>query len=270
MNTYVMITAASGLSVCAAIACGSDDDEPAGADTTTDATLDNLPGAPSTTPSGAPEVEPGSLPVSETGICNNLLHVSDLPFVVTVFAITDACPSQRRGAAPLPSTTVADVRHEGPGKYCAKGVVTNGFAIFLVSYDHINDIPPRPFHAPLDAAALGVTQYRFTIESPPSTGLRISPSNVIGDECPFSSTECIQAGFYVLDEAGLPITITRTGTYTQRIADLRPGPGTPPALALDTTRFAGFEFQLQPGEFDFCVSDVQLLDDAGNPVSEPE
>jgi hypothetical protein len=267
MNTNVMITAASGLSVCAAIACGSDhDDETAGTVTTTDATLENQPGLPS----GTPEAEPGSLPVSETGICNNLLHALDIPFGVAVFAATDACPSQRRGAAPLPSTTVADVRRDAAGKYCVKGVLKSGLVLFIVSYDHINDIPARPFHEPLDAAARGITQYRFTLESPPPTGLQVSPSNVVGDQCPFSSSQCIQAGFYVLDEAGLPITITRAGTYTQRIADLRPGPWVPPTLALDTTRLAGFEFQINPGEFDLCVSDLQLLDDAGNPVSEPE
>jgi len=268
MYTHRVITVASGLSVCAAIACGSDDgDETAGTDATTDTTLENQPSVPP----DMPEVEPGSLPVSETGICNNLLRATDIPLGVSVAAISDACPSQRRGAAPLPSTTVAHVRREAPGKYCVTGQLETGWAIFLVSFDHINDIPARPFHAPLDAAALGITQFRFTIESPPSTGLQVSPANVIGDQCPASSTQCIQAGFYVLDEAGLPVTITSAGTYTQRFADLRPGPGVPATLTLDTTRFAGFEFQLNPnpGAFDFCVSDVQLLDDAGNAVSEP-
>jgi hypothetical protein len=254
--------------VCSAIACGADQGgEPVESSSApSDATLEERPSGSTE----ASEVEAGSRPVSETGVCNNLLRGNDIPFAVAVFAVSDACPSQRRNAAPQPSSTVADVRREAPGKYCASGVVTDGFANLIVSFDHINDLPAPPFHGPLDAAALGVTQFRFSFESPPSTGLRVSPSNVVRDECAFSSDQCIQHGFYILNEAGAPSTITQTGTYTQRIADYRPGPGEPATLLLDMTRFSGFEFQLNPGEFNFCVSDVQLLDDGGNPVSQPE
>jgi hypothetical protein len=248
------MSALGSLWVCAAIACGST----------------GSAAGTSSTPA-APEVEPGSRPVSETGICNNLLKASDIPFATAVFAVSDACPSQRRGVAPLSSsTTVADVRREQAGKYCVTGVLADGFVTFLVSFDHINDLPALPFHGPLDAAANGITQFRFTLESAPQTGLRVSPSNVVRDECPFSSDQCIQSGLYLLDDAGVPITITHAGTYTQRIADLRPGPDVPETLTLDTTRLAGLGFELNPGEFAFCVSEVQLLDDADNPVSPPE
>lgn len=258
MKTHFALEVTTRLSVCASMACGSD--------ATTDTTLENPPGpSPGTT-----DAEPGSRPVSETGICDNLLQANDIPFGVAVFAVTDACPSQRRGAAPLPSTTVADVRREAPGKYCVSGTLESGYVLFLVSFDGINGLSPQPFHVPIDAAALGVDQFRFTIESPPSTGLYVSPSNVVGDQCPASSTQCIQAGFYILDQSGLPSTITMAGTYTERIADLRPGPDVPATLTLDTSRLAGFEFQLLPGNYDFCVSDVQLLDDSGEPIAEPE
>ena len=256
------------MSVCATIACGSDGSgERAGTvPTTTDTTLEETPSPPP----DVVEAEPGSRPVSETGVCNNLLSASDIPFATAVFAVSDACPSQRRGAAPLSSSTVADVTREAPGKYCVSGVLTSGFANLIVSFDHINDLPPPPFHGPLDTLALGVTQFRFTLEPASATGLQVSPSNVVRDECPFDSEQCIQSGLYVLNEAGAPLTITQAGTYTLRIADLRPGPGIPPTLMLDTTRFAGLEFQLNPGELHFCVSDVQLLDGAGHPVSEPD
>src|SRR5262245_29041147 len=211
-------------------------------------------------------VEPGSRPVSETGICNNLFSADDIPFATAIFAISDACPSQRRNAAPMPSSTVADVRHEAPGKYCVRGVLASGgFVSVIVSFDHINDVPAPPFHGPLDAQAIGITQLRFTLESPPATGLQVTPSSVVSDECPFSSDQCIQSGFYILDAAGAPSTITEPGTYTVRFSDLRPGPGVPSTLSLDTTRLAGIELQLNPGELDFCLGDVQL-DDAANPV----
>jgi len=216
----------------------------------------------------ANEVEPGSLPVSVTGICNNLLSASDIPFGTAVFAISDACPSQRREAAPLPSATVADVTRQAPGKYCVNGEVTTGFAILLVSVDHINDRPTPPIHGPLDAPAFGITTLRFTLESPPSTGLQLSASHVVR-ECPASSSDCIQAGFYILNESGAPELVTAAGTYTHALADYRPAAGTPAALALDTTRLAGFELQINPGPFDFCVSDVELLDSAGSSVLPP-
>ena len=268
MSPDIVILGASALSVFAALACGSDGSgERVGTiATTTDPTSEEKP-SPSP---DMPETEPGARPVSETGICNNLLHVSDIPFATAVFAVSDACPSQRRGAAPLSSSTVADVRREAPGKYCVSGVLASGFANLIVSFDHINDLPTPPFHGPLDAAALGITQFRFTLESAAGTGFQASASNVVRDECPVSSDQCIQSGFYLLNEAGAPITITQAGTYTQSIADLRPGPGIPPTLMLDTTRLAGLEFQLNPGEFHFCVSDVQLLDHAGNSVSQTD
>jgi hypothetical protein len=252
--------------VCAVMACGSDPagDRVDGSSTPSD-TPQEQPSPPSTT-----TPEPGSQPVSETGICNNLLNASDIPFATAVFAITDACPSQRRGAAPVASSTIADVRREAPGKYCVSGVLTNGFANLVVSFDHINDMPTPPFHGPLDAAALGVTQFRFTVESAPGAGFQLSPSNVVRDECPVSSDECIQSGFYLLDGAGTPTTITQAGTYTQRIADLRPGPGLAPTLTLDAQRLAGLQFELDPGAIDLCVSDIQLLDDGANPVVDAE
>jgi hypothetical protein len=268
MATNRVMANACGLFMCVAVACASGEsgEKTGRAAMTTDTTVDERLN-PS---SNVPEAEPGSQPVSETGVCNNLLNASDVPFATAVFAISDACPSQRRGTAPLSSPTIADVRHEAPGKYCARGALAGGFATLIVSFDHINDIPAPPFHGPLDAAALGITQFRFTVDSPPASGLQVSPSNVVRDECPFSSDECIQSGLYVLNEAGAPITITQAGTYTQRFTDYRPGPGVPPALTLDTTRLAGLGFELNPGEFDVCVSDVQLLDDAGKPVSPSE
>jgi hypothetical protein len=245
---------------CAALVCCSDEGESPDAPS---AVTDALPELPS--PAAA---EPGSRPVSETGICNNLLSASDIPFATAVFAISDACPSQRRSAPPLPSLTVADVRRSAPGNYCASGMLLEGgFAYLLVSFDHINDRPAPPFHGPLDAPAFGITSVRFTLESPPATGLRVSASNVVDDICPFSSDECIQGGFYVLGETGEPITMDQPGTYTQRLADFQSEPGL--SATLDVTRFAGIALELNPGAFDVCVSGVQLLDEAGRAVPPP-
>jgi hypothetical protein len=268
MRTKLLLALAGVWTLGAASACGST----GGADSAHPAleTTETGAGGQSSTSAGTSEGEPGSLPVSVTGICNNLLAAHDIAFGTAVFAISDACPSQRRGAAPLESTTVADVKREAPGKYCVSGLLSTGFAILIVSVDHINDRPPPQFHGPLDAPAHGITQVRFTLESPPSTGLQVSASNVVRDECPFSSDDCIQSGFYILSEAGTPVNVTEPGTYTHPLSNYRPGPGTPPTLALDTTRLAGFEFQLNPGTFDFCVSDVALLDNANAPVSPPQ
>lgn len=268
MGTKPLLALAKVGAFAAASACGSTE----GVDSVQSGleTMETGTDGPSSMPDGTSDGEPGSLPVSVTGICNNLLAAQDIAFGTAVFAISDACPSQRRGVAPLASTTVADVRREARGKYCVRGVLSTGFASLLVSVDHINDRPAPQFHGPLDAPAFGIAQVRFTLESPPSTGLLVSASHVVRDECPFRSDNCIQSGFYILGEAGTPLNVTEPGTYTYPLTNYRPGPGTPPTPALDTTRLAGFEFKLNPGTFDFCVGDVALLDDAGAPVSPPQ
>jgi hypothetical protein len=268
MGMKLLMALASVWPLGVASACGSSRGEDS-AQTPLEATETGA-GGQSNTPADASEVEPGSLPVSATGICNNLLAAHDIPFGTAVFAISDACPSQRRSAAPLASTSAADVTREAPGKYCVSGVLSTGFAILIVSFDHINDRPTPPVHRPLDARALGITQARFTLESTPSTGLQMSASNVVRDECPVSSDDCIQSGFYILSEAGAPVNVTEPGTYTHPLTNYRPGPDTPPTFALDTTRLGGLEFHLNPGTFDFCVSNVELLDDTDAPVPPPQ
>jgi len=219
---------------------------------------DQVTAAPASVPADAEPSANGE--ASGTAICNHLLAANDIPFATAVFPSTDACPNQRSGFTPQPSTTVAEVRRDAPGSYCLSGEVSTGQVKLVVSFDHINDLPMPAVHGPLDAVALGVSAIQFTLESPPASGLNVALSNVIRDACGAMDL-CINTGLFITSD-GVPIRFTDAGTQTLRLADLEPGAEAVGA-ALDMSRFAGIEFRLNPGPFDFCVHDVRLLDASG-------
>lgn len=107
----------------------------------------------------------------------------------------------------------------------------------------------------------------FTLDTPPTSGLEVSLSHVVEDDCPAERTDCVQVpGFFIMDTPDVPVRFTDAGTYSYAFSDFTPGPGSAPGATLDTTRLVGLQFTLAPGAFDFCVHDVQLFDATGNAV----
>lgn len=201
-------------------------------------------------------------------ICNNRLFANDASLVTSVFPISDACPSQRHQLTPAPSSTVTELRRGGrPGQYCLSGVVTTGSAFLVVSFDHINDQPTPAVHAPLDAQALDIQQIHFALDAPPQSGLSLSISQVVEDNCSAERTDCIYVpGFYLIGEDGQPLLLEESGEYTFDLAEFRPGPGSAIGDTLDRTRLAGMELHLNPDQFDFCIHDIEFRDAGGRPV----
>jgi len=231
---------------------------------------DERTSSPTSSPPESPA--PGGTP--DAPVCDYLYDARDIPFFVTTFPISDACPYQK-GAPPLPSSTITHLTREAPGKICMDGQVTTGWASLITSLDHVGAVGVNAVRTatrqPLDAPALGITALRFTLETPPAGGLAVALSYVSRLECTFTDTGCIQSGFYVMQEGSpkVPLRFSEAGTYTLRFVDVQPGPDTDPTQTLDTTRFSGAEFQLGSGlgSFDFCVRDLQLLNDEGEPVT---
>jgi len=211
---------------------------------------------------------------SDDGICNDVFDASDIPFLVATFPSSDACPTYRGNLAPQPSSTVTHVTRDEPGRICMSGEVTTGWAILIVSFDRINAVAATPApetRQPFDSAALGATALRFTLDPAPANGLQVALSMVTGEGCTATTQDCIQADFYVMVEGrpGVPLAFDESGPQTLRIADFVPAPWADPTNTLDPTRLAGVQFELNPGAFDFCIRDFELLDASGTPITPP-
>jgi hypothetical protein len=204
-------------------------------------------------------------------VCNTLFDASEIPFVAVSFWISDACPSQRTGVAPMPSSTITRLTHQ-PGKICMSGQVTTGWAELVLDFSGNNpngSQPPEQPAAALDAAGLGISQLRFTLDSPPASGLAANLASVLVPGCYGRPNECLHAGYYIMSEdiPGVPERLNEAGTYTLRIADFQAAPWVDPTRELDTSRLAFLDFEIGSGDYDFCIHDLQLLDDAGSPVA---
>jgi hypothetical protein len=211
----------------------------------------------------------------DAAVCNNYLEPNAIPFATALFLVSDACPSPRERVAPVASsTTTINVSQDQPGEICMNGQVSTGWANLIVSLDRINDIfgdtPPPVTRQPLNTVALGIAGLRFTLDPAPANGLHVALSQVIADNCTVTQ-DCIRAGFYMMAEGspGVLLNFDEAGQQTLRIADFERAPWEDPTRELDTTQISGVEFELNAGEFDFCIRDFALLDASGNAVAPP-
>jgi len=211
-----------------------------------------------------------TITTQSTAVCNALFDAREIPFVAVTFWTSDACPSQRTGVAPMPSSTITRLTHE-PGKICMSGQVTTGYAELFLDFSGNNPNgtqPPEQPADPLDAAGLGISQLRFTLDSPPASGLAANLASVLVPGCYGRPNDCLHAGYYVMreDMPGVPTRLDQAGTHTLRIADFQAAPWVDPTRELDTSRLAFLAFEIGIGDYDFCIHDLELLDDAGSPV----
>jgi hypothetical protein len=151
-----------------------------------------------------------------------------------------------------------------PGKMCMSGVVDSGprddgwGAILLFGLSR-RDAPTWP--EPLDLPALGITQVRFTVDSPPLSGLLPQMSQL-------QAADCRQVPG-CLSTFGLSTALVDAGSVTVPLTDfVQPNGATVSPAALDTALVTGIQFYVAslPGmavPYDFCVHDFALLDASG-------
>jgi len=228
-------------------------------------------------PSGSTQTTPTALP-DDRPLCNTLFDAHDIPFMAVTFWSSDACPSQRTGRKEMASSTSTDLTRE-PGKICMSGQVTTGYAELILDFDGDNRdgaqgtggrITPEESRGakPLDAAGLGIQGIQFSLETPPASGLAVSLASVVTPGC-YGRAECLHTGYYVMseDEPGVPRRIREPGTHTFRIADFQAAPWADPTQELDTTQLGFVDFEIAAGAYDFCISDLKMLDANGDAVS---
>jgi hypothetical protein len=186
------------------------------------------------------------------------------------FWISDSCPSQRTGVAPMASSTISELSRDA-GQICLRGRVTTGWVSLIVDFSGNNPSGsqlPTEEAPPLDVVRLGITQLQFTLDSPPTSGLSVDLASVLVPGCYGRPNDCLVSGYYIMDEQrpGVPDRLNEPGTYTVRIADFQAAPWVDPTRELDATRLAFVGFDPGMGDYDFCINDLKLLDDSGNPV----
>jgi hypothetical protein len=182
-------------------------------------------------PSAVPGVGPGS--GCGNGSCFGCITpIEGMSFAVGMFSITDDS-----------GVTAASLRTE-PGLACAKGTSV-GWAILELVVGRKTTV--------FDAAALGITQLRFTVETPPSSGLVPQIAAQLPDMSP--------NGFELM-AGGQSVSIASTSTKTVFLAEFQSQDFT-----LDPTRLLSVGFTVSTVEhYDFCIRDLKFLDANGAEV----
>lgn len=154
-----------------------------------------------------------------------------------------------------------------PGKLCMSGTVDPGTndggwgAILVVGLVDIDT--GGTLNAPFDAAALGVKQVRFTLDSPP-------PQGVLPQVVQITSAGCTQIPG-CLTSFSLGAAVTDAGSVTLKLADFTQPDGTHSNTSLDQSLITSLQFYVStlPGmavPYDFCLRDFAFLGADGREI----
>jgi hypothetical protein len=197
-------------------------------------------------------------------IMDGVCAPTGFPFAQYALATSTECPTSSF-ACPTAGTTI-HLSQPADGTLCLSGTdsstglssVLLGFTVFSAAgATATNENVLTRFNANL----LGITQVKFTIDRPPAAGVTFWANSIVSDTCPNGS--CFSGA------STLPTPIVSTGTdasvatTTVSFADLV---SSPPGM-LETRALATLGFDVGPGDFDFCVHDLQFLDASGAVVS---
>jgi hypothetical protein len=189
---------------------------------------------------------------------NCSIVVNDRSFVTWTGPATD-------GVEHGPSTAI--VEHM-PGKFCMSGTVDagpngTGWGAFLV----LGLTPGTPMNGrtivPFDAAARGITQIRFTVDSPPSTGVLPQITELESAGCTIAP-DC----YSTFDRSA---AVVEPGPVTMALADDLIPDANHPNTTLDPTLLSGLHFSVEPApgmplEYRFCIRDLAFLDASGREI----
>ena len=189
---------------------------------------------------------------------NAICLPSGFPFVPAALAHSDACNGGCLTGSP-PGTTIL-FSQPVTGTLCLSGTNSTPHGTGLaIKFTVVALLGPVPDHVMVlhrfNADLLGITQVRFTIDRPPAAGLSVSAMTIHSDVC--NGIDCLTLGFT------LPNLITEPGTTTALLTDFVNNPPQP----FDTRALDSMDFVAGPGDFDFCVRDLQFLDASGVPVT---
>jgi hypothetical protein len=163
--------------------------------------------------------------------------------------------------------STAVVEHT-PGSFCMSGAVDagpngTGWGAFLV----LGLTPGTPMNGrtivPFDAASRGITQIRFTVDSPPSTGVLPQITELESATCTIAP-DCYST-------FRRSAAVIEPGPVTAALADYLIPDAAHPNTTLDSTLLSGLHFSVGPApgmalDYRFCIRDLAFLDASGSEV----
>jgi hypothetical protein len=192
---------------------------------------------------------------------------SGLPFVQWVAVRDDACASSSSTdcVKPTSATEVALTQPES-GKVCAKGTVAgrDGYVWLMLGVGGWNKGLTVATDT-LRAKDLGIAALSFNVETPPSTGVTLFATAVHASECD-APPSCLGEGYQLLTgpRANTIKTFNVAGVQQAPLANFsRDNPND----VLDLNQLHDFIFVVNPGDFDFCISDLRFMAADGQEVT---
>lgn len=172
------------------------------------------------------------------------------------------------------SETVATMRVPGPGTLCYQGTLAanlnnDSYAELILALDHRGDAG-KCVYSVFDAVALGVSAIEFTLADVPLVQVYLTARSIVSAECEDPSRCTGELNVWLTPDREEIVELT-PGTQRAMLADLI---GSDSLMPLDRRRISLFSLRMsgiaKPVDFDFCVSDVRFLDDAGDEVDIPK
>jgi len=206
-------------------------------------------------------------------VTGQVCHPDGFPFAQIAAAVTDVCSgpvdSCPLGTNPPAGETTAQLTQPEPGKICLAGSVgADGWSQVLIGFSQVNAADNRILKT-FDAAALGITQVGFTIESPPSAGIIVDAAINSSLSCPEDFLDCMTWGFNLMTapDSAMTLSITTPSRIVAPLTQFKQTRLAPAATVFDTHAIEHFSFGVGSGAYDFCVSELQFMDAAGQVVN---
>jgi hypothetical protein len=199
------------------------------------------------------------------------------PFVVGAAVVDDQCDtgtahSCALGKNPQAGSTTAALSQPQNGKVCLEGTVAPGGGAFVVfwftQYNALENYNITAVLKPFDAAALGITQVAFSVDTPPTNGITVQASVLKRLDCPAGGSDCRTGGFTLMTapNSNVPVNIKDAGPEVAPFASFEQTDPTLPTT-FDTTQLDAVLFTVIDGPYNFCVHDFKFLDPTGNEVA---
>jgi hypothetical protein len=117
--------------------------------------------------------------------------------------------------------------------------------------------------SPFNAVSRGITQIRFTVDSPPSTGVLPQMTELESAACTLAP-DC----FSTFSRSA---AVLEPGPVTAALADFQIPDAEHPGTTLDPTRLTGLHFYVVPArgtalQYGFCIRDLAFLDAGGKEI----
>jgi hypothetical protein len=202
-------------------------------------------------------------PGDEGVMFNPVARTYDLVCPLTEFPFV-----QNAEAVSVRGSTVGVEQPRG-GSLCLSGAASEtapSWGVILLHLSVLSD-DGTEILSTFDAGSLGVTQLRFTLDSPPSSGLMLDATSIRSFSCPGDPSACVSPvpGFALLSSPGssTPMVITSAGRVAAPLANFQRSNDISGTFNPNAINFLAFK---STGTYDFCISDLEFLDANGNVV----